>query len=164
MAKTGPAPKVVKHGHGGGEWQDVPDAPYTGPGSERDLPEIPGLPWYETTLAWWNIVRKMPHCRLWTESDWIYAIEVAVLKNQIWGEVFGGALPANLLSEERQRLALLGMTMEQRRKLGIRYVDPALFPDEFPNGAPGTETARLAAPGNVKDISKAPSRRARLAG
>jgi len=163
MAKTGPAPKVVKHGHSGGEWTDVPDAPYTGPGSDRDLPDIPGLPWYETTVAWWQIVRQMPHCRLWTEADWIYAIEVAVLKNQIWGELFGGALPANLLSEERQRLALLGLTMEQRRKLGIRYVDPALFPDEFPNGV--SAGAPAAAPSNnVKDINKAPSRRARLAG
>lgn len=163
MAKTGPAPKAVKHGHSGGEWTDVPDAPYTGPGSDRDLPDIPGLPWYETTTAWWNIVRRMPHCRLWTEADWIYAIEVAVLKNQIWGEVFGGALPGNLLSEERQRLALLGMTMEQRRKLGIRYVDPALFPEEFPNGA-AAETSNPGTGGNVKDITKAPSRRARLAG
>jgi len=164
MAKTGPAPKVVKHGHGGGEWQDVPDAPYTGPGSERDLPDIPGLPWYETTVAWWNIVRTMPHCRLWTAADWIFATETAVLKNQIWGELFGGALPANLLSEERQRLALLGMTMEQRRKLGIRYVDPALFPDEFPQGLPAENPSAPQASGNVKDITKAPSRRARLAG
>ena len=162
MAKTGPAPKAVKHGHSGGEWTDVPDAPYTGPGSDRDLPDIPGLPWYPQVEAWWAVVRRMPHCRLWTEADWIFAIETGLLKNQIYGEVFGGALPANLLSEERQRLALLGMTMEHRRKLGIRYLDPALFPDEFPQGAPSAE---MPDPGtNVKDISKAPSRRARLAG
>lgn len=164
MAKTGPAPKVVKHGHGGAEWQDVPDAPYAGSGSERDLPDIPGLPWYETTVAWWNVVRRMPHARLWTEADWLFAIETAVLKNQIWGEIFGGALPANLLSEERQRIALLGMTMEQRRKLGIRYVDPAAFPDEFPQGLPAENSAGTQSGGNVKDITKAPSRRARLAG
>lgn len=164
MAKTGPAPKVVKHGHGGGEWQDVPDAPYVGAGSKRDLPDIPGLPWYPQVEAWWQVVRRMPHCRLWTDADWIFAIETALLKNQIYGEVFGGALPANLLSEERQRLALLGITMEQRRKLGIRYVDPALFPDEFPQGAPAESSAPPSTAGNVKDISKAPSRRARLAG
>lgn len=163
MAKTGPAPKVVKHGHGGGEWQDVPDAPYTGPGSERDLPEIPGLPWYETTMAWWITVRRMPHCRLWTESDWNFATMCAVIVNQAWGELYGGALPVNLLSELRQREALLGMTMEQRRKLGIRYVDPAQFPEEFPHGAPG-ETTKSTTGDNVKDITKAPSRRARLAG
>lgn len=156
MAKTGPPAKTVKHGHTGGEFVDVPDLPYAGPGSERDLPDIPGLPWYETTVAWWNIVRRMPHCRLWTEADWLFAIETAVLKNQIWGEIFGGALPASLLSEERQRLALLGMTLEHRRKLGIRYADPSLFPDEQP--------AEAAPAANVKDISKAPSRRARLAG
>jgi hypothetical protein len=157
MAKTGPAAKAVKHGHSGGEFVDVPDLPYTGPGSQRDLPEIPGLPWYPQVEAWWATVRKMPQCRLWIEADWLFAIETAVLKNQIWGEIFGGALPANLLSEERQRLALLGMTMEHRRKLGIRYADPALFPDE--------DSAPVAAePTNVKDITKAPSRRARLAG
>lgn len=163
MAKTGPTPKAIKHGHTGAEWTDVPDAPYTGPGSQQDLPEIPGLPWYPQVVAWWEIVRRMPHCRLWTEADWLYAIEVGVLKNQIYGELFGGAIPASLLSEERQRLALLGMTMEQRRKLGIRYVDPALFPDEFPDGA-ATEPAAAGKDSNVKDITKAPSRRARLAG
>lgn len=162
MARTGPAPKAVKHGHGGGEWVDVPDAPYTGPGSDRDLPDIPGLPWYEVTLAWWNVVRRMPHCRLWTEADWLFAIETAVLKNEIWGERFGGAAPNGMLTEERHRLALIGMTMEQRRKLGIRYVDPAAFPDEFPNGLQ-SESAPTS-PANVKDITKAPSRRARLAG
>lgn len=165
MAKTGPTPKAVKHGHSGGEWTDVPDAPYTGPGSDRDLPDIPGLPWYETTIGWWMTVRRMPHCRLWTESDWHFAITTALIVNQMYGELYGGALPVNLVSEIRQRESLLGITMEQRRKLGIRYVDPALFPDEFPNGAPGSESAdRQESSGNVKDITKAPSRRARLAG
>lgn len=158
MARTGPAPKAVKHGHSGADFVDVPDLPYVGPGSDRDLPDIPGLPWYETTVAWWNVVRRMPHCRLWTEADWLFAIEAAVLKNQIWGEIFGGALPANLIGEERQRLALLGMTMEHRRKLGIRYVDPAQFPEELAAQTPAPAAS------NVKDISKAPSRRARLAG
>lgn len=163
MAKTGPAPKAVKHGHSGGEWTDVPDAPYTGPGCDRDLPEMAGLPWYETTVAWWMTVRRMPHCRLWTESDWHFALMTALIVNQMYGELYGGALPVNLLSEIRQREALIGMTMEQRRKLGIRYVDPALFPEEFPQGTPA-ETSGSSPGGNVKDITKAPSRRARLAG
>lgn len=158
MARTGPAPKAVKHGHTGAEYVDVPDAPYTGPGSDKDLPEIPGLPWYEPTIGWWNIVRRMPHCRLWTESDWLFAIDTAVLKNQCWGELFGGALPTTLVTELRRREDMMGVTMEARRKLGLRYVDPALFPDEVPAPAKSEPT------GNVKDISKAPSRRARLAG
>jgi hypothetical protein len=157
MAKTGPVAKTVKHGHSGGDWVDVPDLPYTGPGSERDLPEIPGLPWYPQTEAWWQVVRRMPHCRLWTESDWLAAIECGVLKNQVWGELFGGALPTSLVTEIRRREDVLGLTMEARRKLGIRYADPGLFPDE--------EQLEPAAPAaNVKDITKAPSRRARLAG
>jgi hypothetical protein len=164
MAKTGPAPKVVKHGHGGGEWQDVPDAPYTGPGSDRDLPEIPGLPWYPQTVAWWEVVRTMPHCRLWTASDWLWAIDTAILRNQCFGELFGGALPVNLVSEMRQRENIMGVSMEARRKLGIRYVDPAQFPEEFPQGAPAENSAAPQPGGNVKDITKAPSRRARLAG
>lgn len=157
MARTGPAPKAVKHGHTGAEYVDVPDLPYTGPGSERDLPDIPGLPWYPQVEAWWAIVRQMPHVRLWTEADWMFAIETAVLKNQTWGELFGGALPTSLVTEIRRREDMMGCTMEARRKLGIRYADPSLFPDEAPAPAPEQ-------PGNVKDISKAPSRRARLAG
>lgn len=158
MARTGPAPKAVKHGHSGADFVDVPDLPYVGPGSERDLPEIPGLPWYAQVEAWWAIVRKMPHVRLWTESDWLFAIETAVYKNQVYGELFGGAMPVTLATEIRRREDILGMTMEARRKLGIRYADPALFPDEL-----AAQTPTPAAT-NVKDISKAPSRRARLAG
>lgn len=157
MARSGPAPKAVKHGHTGAEYVDVPDSPYAGPGSQRDLPDIQGLPWYEPTIGWWQIVRAMPHCRLWTESDWLFAIETAVLKNQLWGEMFGGAIPSALLTEIRHRENMLGLSMEARRKLGVRYVDPAAFPDEQP-------AVEAKPAGNVKDISKAPSRRARLAG
>lgn len=156
MARTGPAPKAIKHGHGGLEFTDVPDLAYTGPGSDRDLPDIPGLPWYEPTIGWWEVVRRMPHARLWTEADWLFAIETGIFKNQIYGELFGGALPTSLATEIRRREDMMGMTMEARRKLGIRYIDPGVMPDEVP-AEPDTA-------GNVKDISKAPSRRARLAG
>lgn len=152
MARPGPAAKAVKHGHGGADVIDVPNIPYTGPGSDRDLPDIPGLPWYPQVEAWWEVVRVMPHCILWSASDWLFSIETAQFKNCAVGELYGGALPTTLVTEIRRREDMMGVTMEARRKLGIRYIDVEPAEAEMP-----------AEDGNVKDITKAPSRRARLA-
>lgn len=155
MARTGPTPKAgPRHGTSPNiPTIDVANVPYTGPGAERDLPDIPTLPWYPQTEAWWEIVRVMPHCVLWEPSDWLFAIETALYKNQAMGEIYGGALPTSLITEIRRREDMMGCTMEARRKLGIRYID--MEPDEAAAPVPAD---------GVTDIASAPSRRARLAG
>jgi hypothetical protein len=95
MARPGPEPKNVKHGHGGAGWIDVPNTPYTGPGSDRDLPPMDGgIRWYPQVEAWWEIVRVMPHCRLWEASDWMFA-----------GGAPAGATPITAAKSRRERLA-----------------------------------------------------------
>lgn len=160
MARPGPQPKnTPKHGHSGGAgFVDVVNVPYSGPGAERDLPAIPGMEWFPQVVGWWEVVRRMPHCTLWEASDWLFAIETAMLKNYYMAEFFGGVVHATMASEIRRREDQLGTTMEARRKLGIRYMDP--IDDAQAGDAPGADTTAS----GVTPIERAPSRRQQLAG
>lgn len=99
------------------DWSPVENTPYGGP--SPDLPGRNGRQrWHRETLAWWDAVRRMPHCRLWTDTDWRFAIETAVLVDEFWrGE------PARA-AELRLRAAKLGLTHEDRLKQRIRYTNP----------------------------------------
>lgn len=163
MANSGPPRKTTaKHGHtSGAGWTDVPNTPYTGPGSDRPLPSSPGIAWFPEVEAWWEIMRTMPHCRLWEPSDWLYAIETAVLKNHFYGELYGGVVHGTMATEIRRREDQMGTTMEARRKNLIRYVDPAQAPEL---DEPAADPSEPDTADGVTPISAAKSRRERLAG
>jgi hypothetical protein len=118
------------------EWSPVENAPYDGP--SPDLPLKGGKQqWHRETLAWWQAVRQMPHCRLWTDSDWRFAIETAALVEEFWrGEL-------KVAAELRLRSAKLGLTHEDRLKLRIRYTDPTSETDEPVVATPPAAVARL---------------------
>lgn len=167
MARPGPAPKARQHGHNAANFQDVPNLPYDGPGSTRDLPEMAGgMQWFPEVTVWWEIVRVMPHCRLWEATDWMFAIHTAYLWQNYWGEFWGGSPSATMATELRRREDIMGMTLEARRKNLIRYIDPALAADE----ADDAEATEKPEPGEgapaegVRPISSARSRRQQLAG
>jgi hypothetical protein len=166
MARPGPEPKKgPKHGHGGAGWVDYVNTPYTGPGSDRDLPDVPGVQWFPQVEAWWNEVRRMPHCKDWTPTDWIFGIETALFKNNLYSEYFGGTVHASMIAQIRMREDQMGTTMEARRKMGIRYVDPAQATDEQTDDQDNaTETDKTGAPAGVRPIESAKSRRQQLAG
>lgn len=157
--RPGPQAKSLKHGSGGATMVDVVDTPYTGP--RPQLPPTPGMHWFPQVEAWWEILTTMPHCLLWTPSDWLAAVELAFLKNQFWAEYFGGSPTVAMSTEIRRREDNMGMTMEARRKLGIRYVPPT---ETSTSGDEDEQRPETDEAGNVADITKAPSRRARLAG
>ena len=116
MAISGPAPSQTKKRRNADthEWQDVVNVPYGGPS-----PELPdSYEWGPACRAWYSAVRSMPHCVLWTASDWMFALETAFVANEMWA---GNAAVAG---ELRQRNAKLGVTLEDRMKLRIRYRDP----------------------------------------
>lgn len=170
MARPGPQPKgTPKHGHGGAGWRDYPKGFYTGPGSQQDLPDMPGMAWWPQIEAWWNEVRRMPHCIDWTPTDWIFAIETALFKNNVYAEFFGGTVHATMITEIRRREDQMGCTDEARRKLGIRYVDPAQAGKTETDTPEGAEDGAEAAEGEqtgtgVRPIGSARSRRQQLAG
>lgn len=133
MAVAGRKPKVdrsqVRHRNAAThDWSEVPNTPYDG--------DVPSLPvrmvrvqdatggwstkrgtWPAATRRWWETVSRMPHCRLWMPSDWQFAVDSAEVHAR-WVE---GLTPA---AEVRIREKLLGVTLDARRDLRIRYVDP----------------------------------------
>ncbi len=152
--RTGPTPKNAKHSRGSmTEWTDVVNTPYDGP--RPSLPKTPGVAWFPQVEAWWETLTTMPHCKLWEESDWVAAIDLAYLKNLWWSEYFGGAPTMAMATEIRRREDNFGFTVEARHKLRIRYIDPPVEEEQRPE----TDSAD-----GVTSIDKAPSRRARLAG
>ncbi|MDJ0338255.1 hypothetical protein [Cryobacterium sp. PH31-O1] len=104
-------------------WTDVPDKPFSG--KRPTLPktrtvvidaEPVALPMSPLTVEWWNVVSTMPHCALWTASDWLLAQSTAFLF-----DVFAAGTHT-VAAELRRREQELGTTAEARRKLRIRYV------------------------------------------
>lgn len=115
------------------EWSEVVDEPYR-KGSRRSLPrrmhlvdsELVEQGWSEQTLTWWKTVRNMPHASLWSETDWLFASDTAVLKELF----YTGVAKSGEMTEMRRREDLMGLSVEARRKLRIRYtrakaVEPA---------------------------------------
>lgn len=106
------------------DWTDVPNVPYDGP-----KPELPTsrtvlkdnepieLPIEKVTRNWWNAVSSMPHCVLWQDSDWSFAIDTAI----VHATANHGVITA--MAELRMREKIMGTTVDARRDLRLRYVD-----------------------------------------
>lgn len=149
MARPGVAQKEQKIGRTpNGEWVLVPSAPFKAPKS-RDMPKLlVGSPVRPEVRKWWSTIKSMPHCVLWAESDWDYAMDTAILKQE-----FYAAPKATLSAEIRHREDQMGTTVEARRKLGIRYISPDVV-------APVSSKAKAAK--TAKAVSSLDERRARL--
>lgn len=112
------------------EWNEVLNVPYGG-----DVPELPlqrtvltregqeKVTLQSLTVQWWETVAKMPHCVLWTDSDWMFALSTATVADAAFCGV------ASAATELRNREKVMGTTVEFRRDLRIRYVD-AVVPAE----------------------------------
>lgn len=158
MALTGPEAKPQKIGHSPtADWLDVPDVAFDDKG-ERDLPRSPGgrRKWHQQVLEWWEEVRRMPHCTLWSDTDWRFARETAYIKQQMWADMDAGDVKSTLITEIRRREDLMGYTLEARRKLRIRYVDP--------EAAKRQQTGGLLLPGGAGNVVAIGDRRDRLTG
>jgi hypothetical protein len=123
MAVTGTRQKSVKVGRTpNANWTEVPDVPYTD-GEQRDLPKLGrNKKWHPRVEQWWSKVRTMPHCVLWREPDWEFAIDLAYMKNDYWRLFEAGESTTSAATEIRRREDQLGVIAEARRKLLIRYV------------------------------------------
>lgn len=95
------------------EWTEVPDVPFEDP---PRLPRRPRGSWPAPTKRWFKAVSTMPHCVLWSEADWQFVFDTAVLV----AAFHDGDL--KLAAEIRQREKVIGTTADARRDLRIRYV------------------------------------------
>jgi hypothetical protein len=109
------------------DWTEVSRVPFEG---GPDLPPA-DPPWPTATVRWWESVRRMPHAVLWDESDWIFAVDTALIHSALHkGDV-------RVATELRNREKVLGTTMDFRRDLRIRYVEPE--PEAATPAAPVTK-------------------------
>lgn len=149
--KEGPKRNRMPSAH---DWLEVDDKPFSGK-VPVDLPatrtvitkaDVYELPLDDLTVSWWKTLCKMPHCSLWTPTDWQFALMSAIVAD----DAFRGT--AGAMAELRQREKILGTTMDARRDLRIRYVDDA-------TPAPAAAGRGKAGAGSVTDLA---SRRGRL--
>jgi hypothetical protein len=90
----GAKPKENKHGrtptvH---EWIEVPNRPYRGKTAslpdKRTVGYVDGKPvtlaLHAQTRAWWRDLCSMPHCVLWTATDWRFAVETALVADMFF--------------------------------------------------------------------------------
>ena len=107
------------------DWTEVPNLPYSGPTPELPLSrtvlkgdEPIEVPIEKRTRDWWTSLCKMPHCILWQDSDWSFALDTAM----VHAAASHGQVTA--MAELRMREKVLGTTVDARRDLRIRYVEP----------------------------------------
>ena len=133
MAMTGPKPSgrtTTSPTAPKGDWTNVINEPYSGTRPELPLErqamlkngELTIVPMGQPTLDWWDAITSMPHCALWTKTDWQFALDTA----KVHSAAMTGSMPA--VGELRQREKIMGTTMDFRRDLRIRYVEPEVQP------------------------------------
>lgn len=156
--KDGPKRNRVAAVH---DWITVVDQPYDG--ERPKLPRARRVEWTDRELGrqsemqplqaltgkWWDRIASMPHCVLWSDADWQYAVTTALVADA----VFAGDV--RLAGELRQRERVLGTTLDARRDLRIRYVPLEDDQGEDEPAAAG-ETSR------PRPVTRLSERRARL--
>jgi hypothetical protein len=78
----------------------------------------------------------MPHCRLWNPGDWQFALDTAMIAAAFHAGDIKQAV------ELRQREKVMGTTLDARRDLRIRYIEP--LPKEERVGVTAIEDYRRA--------------------
>jgi hypothetical protein len=126
MPVPGTKPQEVKRNHNPAvhEWTEVLDTPYSGP-----IPTLPDsvtlmsrggntyeMEIFDTVKQWWNAISHMPHCVLWNDTDWEFALGTVPVAQQAWLGNTGAA------AELRMRETRMGATWDSRRDLRIKYV------------------------------------------
>lgn len=122
--KPKPAGQAINRNKPTTDWIEVVDEPFDG-----KRPRLPATRWASTmagpvevpvkpmTRQWWKAISTMPHCRLWTASDWAFALSTAMVADAAFCGGIGAA------TELRNREKVLGTTVDYRRDLRIRYVE-----------------------------------------
>lgn len=120
MAGRGPAPKdpVARRRR-----NDLGETKTVSPDDELRGPDLPAdLEWPPATRTWWSTWRKSPQAQTFTDTDWSFLMDTAILHAEFWlGDHSVGA-------ELRLRVAKFGATPEDRARLKIAVGDPKTKP------------------------------------
>jgi hypothetical protein len=100
------------------EFTEVPNVPFSKP------PQLPsrasGKPWPMGAIRKWKAWSHMPHCVLWDEADWEFALDSI----EIAAKMMDSNYDPRIASELRCREKVMGTTQDFRRDIRVRYVEP----------------------------------------
>ena len=117
MAGRGPAPKDPAKRRR----RNVDPVPTTVVASDDVVrgPELPAsYDWPRQTREWWETWRSSPQATAFTDTDWGFLLDTALLHAELWA---GNAAVA---SELRLRVAKFGATPEDRARLRMQIEEP----------------------------------------
>lgn len=124
MAGRGPAPKNSRSRPRDDRRRQAEITVVSADGQEHG-PELPeSFEWPPQTVEWWKTWRTSPQAQKFTDTDWSFLLDTAVLHAEFW---LGNRA---LAGELRLRAAKFGATPEDRARLKIEVGDPA--PTEKP--------------------------------
>jgi hypothetical protein len=99
-------------------------------------PELPdSIDWPDATRAWWMTWRTCAQAASFTETDWSFLLDTAVLHMEFWDGNHAVA------AELRLRAAKFGATPEDRARLKISVGEPST-PSPVRLKTPATRTRR----------------------
>lgn len=118
MAGRGPAPTKDRSRRVRPN-SSVPATTSVVPDDEVRGPELPGsYDWPAPTREWWETWRSSPQAQTFTDTDWGFLLDTALLHAELWA---GNAAVA---SELRLRVAKFGATPEDRARLRLSIAEP----------------------------------------
>jgi hypothetical protein len=85
-------------------------------GEAFDLPE--DIEWHPRTVAWWLMWQRSPQAGSFTESDWSFLLDTALMHHAMWEKG-----QWTLAAEVRLRVAKFGATPEDRARLRMVFAD-----------------------------------------
>lgn len=121
MAGIGPAPKGAAQRRRRNKTAPVTVVVADGKVYGPDLPD--SYDWPDATLKWWQTWRTTAQAARFTETDWSFLIDTAVLHAEFW---LGNR---SVAAELRLRAAKFGATPEDRARLRLQVGEP----DEVPS-------------------------------
>lgn len=95
----------------------VPDGELHGP----ELPEgvLDDESWHPRTVQWWNTWRRSAQSQTFTETDWDFLIDTALMHHTMWAKKRW-----EFAAELRLRAAKFGATPEDRQRLKLKIGTP----------------------------------------
>jgi len=84
------------------------------PTAQPELP--PGVDWHPQTILWWHMWGQSAFAADFTDAEWSYLTDTALIHNEFWGGDF------KMAPELRLRAAKFGVTPEDRVRLRIQVV------------------------------------------
>lgn len=130
MPARGAKPKPAGHAvtrHKPLDWTEVVNVPFTGGPPLRGRRRN-GKQWPEACKRKWAAWSTMPHCVLWSEAEWEFAFDAIEIAAAMVGGLDHEPGP-QYSAELRNREKVMGTTLDYRRDIRVRYIDP---PTEAP--------------------------------